>query len=198
MINSLFRPVGKHENCIQNQTQMKSWEEKSTKLLKLASGFMKVEGPLCNIWYQYSRCVIHSVVWTSRVPAVALKPHTLSALSPRSSTQWKPQLIAMEDPFISLLVPNQWHFPSQIKSRTALLLSEPTLLPLQLKMTSSSCGQTKLLLLETHYCSLRTNIFSSEFTVHCYHNNILLGTSYKLYRSTTPPPLAFMIFRDIS
>lgn len=95
-----------------------------TKLLKCVSGF------LGRIWYQRI-CHPFRCVNVPAVPAVAPKPHTLSALSPRSSTQSKPRLIATEDPFISRLAPNQWHFPSQMKSRTVLLLSEPTSLPLQ-------------------------------------------------------------------
>lgn len=112
-----------------------------------------------------SGCVIRSVAWMSRVPAVALRPHTLSALSPRSSAQSKPHLITPEDPFISRLAPNQWRSPTPNQMQDSAFTQWACL---QMDDIIELWSE-KMLLLETPNCSPRTNVFSN---LHCRVNTV--------------------------
>ena len=156
------KPKSTLPSCLLNSNSdanKKSLKEKMTKpesvfvVLRKWRDFCAISGT--------SGCVICSVVRTSRVPAVALRPHTLSALSPRSAAQSKPQVIAPEDPFISRLAANQQRSPAPNQmqdsafTRWACLQMDDII----------ELWSEKMLLLETPNCPRRTNVFSAIFTV---------------------------------
>lgn len=72
--------VSEHENCFQNLTGVKSWEENMTNLLKCVCGFMKVKGFLGNIWYQWI-CHPFRCVNVSRASGGTETSHSLCSFS---------------------------------------------------------------------------------------------------------------------